>query len=281
MTALLAMPDDPTGLPGWLDRTLLGPHLPQLVAELRTVHRPGPTPQLDAVLGDDREAFLTGGFAAVSPNVRRNLLRNPNLLHELAELAFADGGDHWLGDPLDPLEQARAEKVAANVHAARLAETRQPVRRWFERAGLVLATAAAVLLAVTVFTAGKDVPPVASAGWGFAKIAELPRDAGAKAVFAKLADLADEWGKKPAADRLALAKRLTEFRLGCSALQAADLPLPAAESLWVKGRCTGWAALIDGHLRDLDATGDVPAVRAAATATAEAIARELRERKAT
>jgi len=278
MTALLAMPDDPVAIPEWLDGALLGPDLPALVAELRAVHRPGPTPRLDAVLGDDHEAFLAGGFSDLRTNVRRTLLRNPDLLPELAELVFAEGGDHWLGGPLDPLEQARAEKVAANVHATRLAEKRHPARRWFERVGIVLATAAAVLLVVTAFNGRKDNPAVASAGWGFNKISELPRNADAKTVFAKLADLADEWGKKPTDDRLALAKRLTEFRLGCSALRDAKLPLSAAESEWVKLRCQDWAAEIDKHLRDLDATGDVLAVRTAATATAAAIARELRER---
>jgi len=278
MIALLAMPDDPVAIPEWLDGALLGSDLPQLVAELRAVHRPGPTPQLDAVLGDDRETFLTGGFSALRPNVRRSLLRNPDLLPELAELVFAEGGDHWLGGPLDPLEQARAAKVAANVHAARLAETRKPARRWFERAGFGLAIAATVLLAVTVSNGRKDNPPVASAGRGFNKINELPRDSDAKTVFTKMADLADEFDSKPTDDRLALATRLTEFRLGCSALQDAKLPLSATESEWVKLRCQDWAAEIDKHLRDLDRTGDVPAVRTAAAATATAIARELRER---
>lgn len=275
MTALLAMPDDPTAIPGWLDGMLLGAELPDLVAELRHVHRPGPPPPLAAVLGRSREVFLAGGFAAVPSATRKDLLRNPDVLSELAELVFTEGGEHWLGGPLAPLEQARAEKVAANVSAAlRSAEPRRG-SGWAERVGWVAAMAAAVLVAVTAFGTGS-----ASAGWGFAKIAELPRTGGAKAVYAKLADLADEWNKKPTADRLALAKRLTEFRLGCSALQAADLPLPAVESRWVKDRCTEWAALLDGHLRDLDATGDVPAVRVAATATAAGIARELRGRNA-
>ena len=147
-----------------------------------------------------------------------------------------------------------------------------------ERAAWVAALAAAVLVAVTVFAPAPGPSPT---GWGFNKIAELPRDTDAKAVYAKLADLSDEWNKKPTDDRLALAKRLTEFRLGCSALQAAnDLPLSAVEVAWLKGRCAEWANRIDGHLRDLDATGDVAAVRAAATATAAGIARELRERGA-
>lgn len=276
MIALLAMPEDPTALPGWLDGTLLGPDLPQLVEELRVVHRPGAKPNLDAVLGGSRDEFLARGFSALPRAVRSQLLRNPDLLLELPELVYRDGGHFWFAEPLPPDEQARSEQVAANVYAAlRSAEPRRTSGgRWAERVGWVAALAAAVVVAVTVFGSG-----TASAGWGFNKIAELPRTGGAKAVYAKLADLADEWNKKPTDDRLSLAKRLTEFRLGCSALQAAtDLPLPAAEVAWLKTRCREWSDRIDGHLRDLDATGDVAAVRAAATATAVSIARELRER---
>lgn len=279
MIALLAMPEDPAAVPDWLDRQLLGPDLPALVAELRAVHRPGAKPNLTAVLGRHRQAFLDGGLSALPTAVRSSLLRNPDLLLELPDLLYAEGGDFWFDAPLTAEEEARAARVAANVAAALKSEPRRGAGRWIERTGWVLAMAAAVMVAVFVTRGWEQRPePVAAAGWGFNKIAELPRDAGAKVVFAKLADLADEWGKKPTDDRLALAKRLTEFRLGCSVLQAADLPLPAAEARWVKGRCIEWAALIDGHLRDLDASGDVQAVRTAAKGTADAIARELRSR---
>lgn len=52
-------------------------------------------------------------------------------------------------------------------------------------------------------------PAPSPTGWGFNKIAELPRDTDSKAVYAKLANLSDEWNKMPTDDRLALAKRLS------------------------------------------------------------------------
>lgn len=274
MIALLAMPEDPAAIPGWLDRQLLGPDLPSLVEELRVVHQPGAKPNLDAVLGDSTDQFLVGGFTALPRPVLRQLLRNPDLLLELPELVYAEGSDFWFAEPLDDDLAARAAKVAANVRVAIATQTRQSEnrRRWVERAVWGLAIAAAVVVTVNLTTP-------APSGWGFNKIAQLPRTADAKTVYAKLADLADEWNKKPTADRDALAKRLSEFRLGCSKLQGAtDLPLPPAEVAWLKGRCTEWASKIDDHLRDLDRTGDVTAVRTAATATATTIARELRER---
>lgn len=275
----LTIPDEHEAVPGWLERELVGANLPQLVAELGAVHDAGGrTADLAAVLGRDRAALLDGGLNAVPRRILRALLTTPSLLPELQSLVFESGGPHWDGVIADTDLPRRAEAVSAGVRAKLTAA--EPSRgrgwRWAERAAWVTAMAAAVLVAVTASAPDTS----SSAGWGFAKIAELPRNADAKAVYAKLADLSDEWNRKPTDDRLALAKRLTEFRLGCSALQAADLPLSASESRWVKGRCAEWASRIDGHLRDLDATGDVPAVRAAANATVAAIARELRERNA-
>lgn len=283
MIALFAMPDDPAAIPAWLDRALLGPDLSSLVEELRVVHRPGAKPNLDAVLGTHRRAFLTRGFGALPKTVLRQLLRNPDLLLELPDAVYAEGSDFWFAEPLTAEEEARATTVANRVRAARPVET-QPGRawRWAERVWWAVAVAAAVVLTVVVVrpSAKPDEPLAAAApGWGFNKIGELPRNVDSKTVYAKLADLADEWGKKPTDDRLALAKRLTEFRLGCSALQGAtDLPLPPADVAWVKGRCREWATLIDGHLRDLDAGEDVPSVRVAAGETVARMAKELRDR---
>ena len=273
-TVVLTMPDEPDAVPGWLERELVGANLPRLVAELGVVHDAGGrTADLTAVLGRDRDALLAGGLAAIPRPVLSTLLTTPSLLPELQSLVFEFGGPHWDGVIAKTDLPADADRVGNAALAAIPVVPRRPARsrHWMERAVWGLAVAAAVVVAVNLSTP-------ASGGWGFNKIAELPRDGGPKAVFAKLADLADEWNKKPTADRLALAKRLSEFRLGCSALQAADLPLPDSESRWLKGRCTAWAALLDGHLRDLDATGDVPAVRASADATAASIARELRDR---
>ena len=276
MIALLAMPEDPTAIPAWLDRQLLSPDLPGLVEELRIVHRPGRKPDLGDVLGQHRQAFLDGGFSALPRAVRSQLLRNPDLLPEVSELVFAEGGDFWFADPFDSDMEARKTAVAHHVHRAMFTELRRPPRTWWRYAAVSLAAAAAVLLPVMLFNG--DAPTPKPTGWGFAKVAQLPRNANSKTVYTELAQLADEWNKKPTPDRHALARRLTEFRLGCSDLIAADLPLSESETDWVKDRCREWAALIDAHLRDLDATGDVGRVRADSTATASNIARELRTR---
>ena len=133
------------------------------------LHKPGAKPNLDAVLGDSRDAFLERGFAALPRPVLRQLLRNPDLLLELPDLVYREGSNAWFSAPLNPLEQARAEKVAANVHAALTAESRRGSgRRWVERAARVAALAAAVLVAVTVFAPGPGPAPGPSpTGWGF------------------------------------------------------------------------------------------------------------------
>jgi hypothetical protein len=278
MSRLLAMPDDPAALPGWLDRQLVGPHLPRLVAELRVLHRPGPKPELGAVVGRHRAGFLEGGFATLPRPVLSQLLCNPDLLAELAPVVFAEGGDYWFSRPPDPALEGRAERVAGRVLDRVRNEPARPRarRRWLEYAAVSFATAAAVLLAINL------VPPgitKAGPGWGFAKIHDLPRSGGPRAVYAKLADLADEWGGKHPADPPALAQRLIEFRHGCAALQlASDLPLSDDERRWVKLRCGDWAAEFDRHLRTLEQSGDTERVWAAASDTVRRISAELRGR---
>ena len=285
MSRLLAIPDDPAAVPDWLARQLVGPDLDALVAELRVVHRPGVAPDLDALLGGDRGPLLAGGFAALPRPTLASLMRNPDLQLELQPLVFAEGGDRWFDAPPDPRSHAAdddpdAERVTAKVMQAIAVEPRPAGRRrWREYAAVSLATAAAVLVAVYIGGL-RPASPVAG-GWGFAKLDALPRDAPPSAVYAALADPAAEWGQKSPADAPALAKRLGEFRQGCAALQlAADLPLPDAERRWLRGRCRGWAADLDGHLRALEDTGDAATVRAAAGATARSVAAELRERAA-
>jgi hypothetical protein len=280
MIALFSMPEDPEALSRWLDEQLVGPHLHDLVAELQAVHRPGPAPQLRAVLGGHWNAFLERGFAALPPQVVSELLRNPSLLPELAERVFEEGDHHWFGTVLSPEEEARARRVAAAVGAQRRAGAAKSLRLrlWFSHFGVALATAA-VLVAVNLGGGLRTPAPAPSPSWGFAKVHQLARGE-PKSTFRALADLAQEWKNKPTDDRASLARRLSEFRLGCSTLQATDLGLPADEARWLKLRCLDWSAAIDRHLRELDETGDVAAVRAAALETINGIVAELRQRAA-
>ncbi len=265
-TLVLSMPDNPVAVPGWLDRQLVGPHLDQLVAELEVVHGTGEATDLIAVLGNSRAVLLAKGFAHVPQRVLSALLTSPALLLELQADVFEFGGPYW------QRLTTGAEPTAVPHRPARSL-------RWLSYVGVSMATAAAVLVAVFL-GGGFRTPPTAqaSSGWGFAKVKDLPRDGGPKRVFSTLAEFADEWEKKQPDDAAGMARRLHEFREGCTALQLADdLPLSVADTLWLKGRCAEWSAEIDAHLRTLERSRDVPAVSTAATATSRRIAAELRQ----
>jgi len=285
---LLDIPDDPAVVPGWLEAELLGPRLGRLVAELDAVHRPASEPLFDDVLAAHAPAVLARGLAALPRPALRLLLRNPVLLAELRDLVLADGGPYWDRYLVTPETTAAADRVAERVRTALApAEPTRPRGRWLGYAGTAAATAAAVLAAVYLLggvrgpaLVGPDRPPeVAQAGgWGLARVGALP-PADDTATLAALARLADEWKKKRPETPTDLARRLVEFREGCAAIQlATDLPLTDANRRWLRLRCADWADEVDAHLRALEATRDVPAVRAAADATADRIARELRAR---
>jgi hypothetical protein len=284
---VLTIPEDPDGLPGWLERQLVGPDLDRLVAELTVVHgRPPSRASLAAVLAGHRERVLAAGLGELPRPALCQLLRQPDLLPELQHMVLSEGGPYWDGIRDDPAESGAAERVTKRVMRAVAAESRPPRvpgRRsaWVGYAATALATAALVLAAVYLGGPPPGVAPRASAVWGFARVKELPRNAGDAAVLSRLADLAQEWANQRPTDADGLARRLMEFRLGCSVLLLDDdLPLSAPQQKWLRLRCGDWAAALDALLRRLDETRDVAGVRAAADATVAGIARELRDRAA-
>ncbi len=237
------------------------------MAELEVVHGPGEATDLNAVLGNSRDALLAKGFAHVPRRVLSALLTSPALLLELQADVFEFGGPYW------------QRLMTGQDHSAGVGRPARSLR-WLSFVGVSVATAAAVLVAVFL-GGGFRTPPTAqaSSGWGFAKVKELPRDAGPKKVSSTLAEFAGEWEKKQPDDAAGVAKRLHEFREGCTALQLADdLPLSEADTLWLKARCEVWSDEIDNHLSTLERTRDVPTVSAAATATSRGIAAELCQR---
>jgi hypothetical protein len=82
-----------------------------------------------------------------------------------------------------------------------------------------------------------------------------------------------------AEDAVSLAKRIGEFRQGCSVLLLAEhKPLPEAERVWLVNRCKTWAAKLDKHLTELEAGKDVLTVRAEMDETVKQIAAALQSR---
>lgn len=108
-------------------------------------------------------------------------------------------------------------------------------------------------------------PLVAPEGpaWGFEKFAAGKPAAGREEYLRRMAAAAKEWYAKRPADAAGLARRIGEFRRGCSEIILAEhKSLPPDDRAWLKDRCQKWAAALDKHLAAVEAGGDPVAVRA-------------------
>jgi hypothetical protein len=159
----LDLPDDPTELPGWLERQLVGLDL----AELEAVHGTGvhvKSPHsLDELLGDRRDAVMARGLAALPREAIRRILLHPRLLLDLQERALVSGRDHWrrlveASNDLDAVVD-KGRRPLAGITRASKPEAKGgpavvPLSRhvaWYRRPWVVsLATAASVLAAALI-----------------------------------------------------------------------------------------------------------------------------------
>jgi hypothetical protein len=148
-----------------------------------------------------------------------------------------------------------------------------------------LATAA-VLLGVVLVTLWRSQHPgagvAASAGWGWSRPGALPQDLPRGDYLDRLAEGAEEWFHQRPDEPLALARRMAEFRQGCSVLiLSPHRPLPAEDRAWLVAKCRGWAAKFDAHLAAVEAGKAPQIVRDQADANVEAIVTALRDRERT
>lgn len=287
--AVATIPEDPERLPGWLEEQLVGGRLRDLVAELTAIHPthpPGGSVRDD--LGPRLRAILDGGLFALPPEALRGLLRQPIQLLELQEVVLTEGGPYWDGVPRSRELAARAEAGWRRLSPGLLPAddeglvTLSSARtgRWYrEPWAVAAATAAAVLVAVFAVEGLRD-PPRSSrggVGWGWAKADGLPQAADARGYLNAVADGAGEWFNERPDEPVALARRLSEFRQGCSVLVLADPgALSADQKQWLRERCGRWAKKFDEHLAKLDAGGDTSSVRAEADATVRQLIDALR-----
>src|SRR5436190_13712902 len=112
---VFTFPDDvsPDALPEWLDWHVVTPGLGQLVAELTAIHgRPARETTLDSLLAGHRGPVLESGLRELPRDSLSKLLKQPELLIELRDLVFAEGGGYW--DRIDPEEMPpeRIERIA-------------------------------------------------------------------------------------------------------------------------------------------------------------------------
>jgi hypothetical protein len=147
-------------------------------------------------------------------------------------------------------------------------------------------SAAAVVVAVVTISQRPDRdrkgngPNVASSpGWGWNRPDALPQDLPRNAYLNHLADAAHAWFNQRPDDPVALAKRIAEFRQGCSVLiQSPHRPLPADDRAWLVDKCRAWAAKLDAHLAAIQSGQDALKVRGEADETINRLIAALRER---
>jgi hypothetical protein len=308
----LEIPDDAAALAGWLEGHLVGLDLAALVAELEAVHshdQKQPAPPLDQVLGNLRAAVQSRGLETLLPDRLPVLLQHPRLLLELQESLLVEGGPYWRR--MAPRNAGREQRVAVERGwerlTASLSEDRVPAtviplprdatarapagpapgtRPWRRLlGGLATMTASAAMLVAAFVIAmhgpGGENGAGASAGWGWNKPGGLRYELSRDAYLNSLADSAREWFNQRPDRPQALARRIAEFRQGCSVLIfSVHKPLPEEDRVWLVEKCRTWAAKLDAHLAAVESGQDVLKVRAEADETIERLATALRERAA-
>ncbi|MFI5459247.1 MAG: hypothetical protein ACHRXM_27800 [Isosphaerales bacterium] len=270
---------------------------------------------LETILGNQRDAVLAGGLVSLPPDHLRQLLRHPRLLLDLQELILISGRPYWHRRAESILEQAPAseQKAAVDrgwdwltasviehptvsvpiragaVHSPASVTRPRSGSRWRSLSVASLAAAAAVVLVVFAVSRwpscdragnGPPGPSVASSsGWGWNRPDALPQDLPRNAYLNHLADGAQAWFKQRPDDPVALAKRITEFRQGCSVLiQSPHKPLPADDRTWLVEKCRAWMGKLDAHLAALESGQDALKVRGEADETINTLIAALRER---
>jgi len=300
----LEIPDTTTALAGWLEGHLVGLDLGALVAELEAVHGPASeTTTLEHLLGGRRDAVLAGGLAALPAVALRQLLLHPRLLLDLQALIFVSGGPFWRelaaatanGSELQIVLERTWQHVEPSLDqvtkpgvSSRLNAGAVPHRSWRfpGRSLLGLAAAAVILIAVAIAVRRPGIgglqlqpSPIAASGWGWNRPDALGEKATPREYLTHLADGAHEWFNKRPDDPLALARRIAEFRQGCSILMLSQHRVLSAEDrTWLVEKCRTWAAKLDSHLAAVEAGQDPMKVRAEADETINKLITALRER---
>jgi hypothetical protein len=291
----MTIPDDPDELAEWLERHLAGLDLTRLVAELSAVHGPPPEAvSFEQTLGPYVKPICHGGLSVLPRPLLTRLLTQPSLLLELQEPILLEGGPYWdrvlKGNrDLDDLVARGRRRVEALVRGGtasggRAAGPATLRLRWHSRPWFVsLATAAAVLLAVGLWSAARPGGPPAPAAtaWGWDRPGALPRGVGRAEYLNALADDAEEWFNKRPETAPELARRILQLRQGCDTLLLGEHePLPGPDREWLKARCRKWADQFDRQLAALESGKDPREVREAVDDSVRKLAGALRARAA-
>jgi hypothetical protein len=134
---------------------------------------------------------------------------------------------------------------------------------------------------------GRPPPPIGpgvaavGSGWGWDRPGGFPEHLPPGTYLHYLADVAREWLDQRPETPMALARRISEFRRGCTVLiLSPHRTLPAEDRSWLVEKCRAWAAKLDAHLAAVEAGQDVLKVRGEADETINRLIDALRQRAA-
>ena len=294
----------------WLEAEIVGTELAALATELQAVH--GPSNSESQLDDQTLSSVRQRGLDALSPEQFGALLRDPDQLLTLQSDVLENGGAYWSAvDPPTDLQVPNA--IHVGLESTEPSVSPVPLNRGSATSKLLwatigsLATAAALLLFANPFGGGagselvkvgpgKSEPTTTvtvseesatSADWGFAAFARelksseqnLDPPFSRESYLRELADSAEAWANRRPDSPAALAKRIGEFRMGCSAILLADHgPLPEADRTWLRERCRRWASALDRHLADVEKGTSVEQVRRDVDSTVTKIAAALQGR---
>ena len=284
----LHIPDTPRELVAWLESHLVGMQLGDLVTELQAVHgEPQDQLTLADVCGGKLPQVLQFGLGSLEMAQLRQLFQHPHLLLDLQDEIVQRGGDHWLHKPVQREEQIalasqwkllNSELNATPASSTVTSEPRATRRGWLGRSLLAATASAAAAVTGTVLLKDQWLPAPAP-GWGWDKPGALNVSLPPREYLNDIADSAEDWFKKRPETRPDMARRITQFRQGCSTLMLAEHPsLAAADRDWLRERCRVWATKLDGHLAAAEAGEDITTVRAAADETVNKLIKAIRDR---
>ena len=270
----------------WLDDLLVHSDLMAVVSQLSAVHTE--TEQqisLSQVLGNLHDLVLNQGCQVLSSNQIQQLLTHPELLLELQELMFLEGGEYWqqkiaaLSDQeeISLGQQQLLDCLVQEDPADSPAVQNPPAYRTisYRKIGILGFVSAALVLFAVFINRQPDTPP----GWGWNRPGALTADVPAQDYLNQLADSAEEWFNKPTETKAALETRIKQFRSGCETLIKAPHPqLAATDRKWLVERCELWAGKLDDQLAALNKGTDVITTDAATDKIIRKLVQALRER---
>lgn len=153
------------------------------------------------------------------------------------------------------LEKARQTPGFSELVSA-MNELKVSSRRmlWIRRLIPGIWAASIVMVALLGWVAVHRGEKLAAFQWGWNNPKVLEANVSSPAYLNELANAAEQWFEEQPETADRLAKRITEFRLGCTRLILAEKkPLSPDDRHWLNTKCRAWGEKLDHELQSIDA----------------------------